>query len=352
MLKFVTFSGIFLILTELFCRVVVDPAFLYSINVYNERSPNPGLKIYGLQETTHADFLFIGSSRVHATIDWETLKENYPSKTTLITGRAYMTPGVHYQALKHKLDDYPDFLKGAKVFIEYSGWGTYTEPFTQARLRVSEPTGPKDIARTQFLIPHLAITDLPSFFRESENNWKIKLQVFFEKISSLYKTKNYLNEKIRGFQNRVFSLNKKSETNAVASGGGIKNNGFKRANQEAIAIAKIHASEIENSPVITLSQLDSSTLSAFHILIKQNGGTMHLYKMPLHTIQKSVHESSKALQNQTVFLNWIASHDIKVLESSQFVFDDSDFPDTWHLRLSRRKNFTSLLMKEWKTSTL
>ena len=114
------FLLIFFASLELISRLVIDPYYFFSINTYNVMPERQGFRdIFNLKPTEHVDYLFIGSSRVPATINPSLIMQQDRNKNAIVSGRGYMTEGIHYQALVNKLQKFPNYLKGAKeVFVE------------------------------------------------------------------------------------------------------------------------------------------------------------------------------------------------------------------------------------------
>jgi len=127
--KLIIFFAIFLVILEIFSRVIIDPFYFFSIKTYNERKGLTLDKIYSKDESDNVDFLFVGSSRIPATINHQLIYKLSNGKVAINAGRGYLTPGIHYQAIKSKLKDYPDFLKNSIVIIEYAGSDVYCTNF-------------------------------------------------------------------------------------------------------------------------------------------------------------------------------------------------------------------------------
>lgn len=102
------------------------------------------------------------------------MKELSNGKVVINAGRGYMTPGIHYQAIKNKLKNYPNFLQNAIVLIEYAGSDTYTSSFEEDRLRVYEPVVNTDVPMPHLLLPHLDINSFFSFLMSSKINSVLK----------------------------------------------------------------------------------------------------------------------------------------------------------------------------------
>lgn len=345
-IKTVVSLFIFFVIAETIARIVIDPFYFYSIDSYNIKLNEPSLKeVFDSKKTSHVDYLFIGTSRVPATINPSIIMGLDQNKVAVVAGRGYMTPGVHYQALKYKLQCYPDYLRGAKVFIEYPGPDVYTDPYNEDKMKVYEPILDSDEAMPHLLLPYLDFRNLLTFLKESRNSLSVKLDLVAEFFLSSYRTSSYIKEKVSYLGSHL--LIKETEKQLVSEGG-IRNDNLDNAKQLAIDYALKQIEEIDNNPLLTFKDMNNSTLSHFNDLIREHGGTLYLYKMPLNSIHEDVYNSRKSLANKEIFEGWIASKGIKVINNETFRFGDSDFPDIWHLSAARRDEFTLRLYEEIK----
>lgn len=341
------FFLLFFAFDEIFSRVFLDPLYFYSLNSYNLKTDRPGFRgIYASKETEHVDYLFMGSSRVPAAINPSLIMNKYPGITVVVAGRGYMTEGIQYQALKNKLFHYPDFLKGAKVFIEYSGSDVYSGSFAENKLKVYEPLVSIEKPMPQLLLPHLNFNSLLSFLKESKNANSVKVEMVLLFCFSSYRTIPLMKEKFSRIGEYFNSSNTQLK---LASEGGIRNDNFEIAKKKAVDIAEIELKSIQDHPLLTFKNLDKSSLAYLNDLINRNGGTLYLFKMPISSLQKSIYLTAKAKQNNRIFEQWIFSKGIKVINNEKFHFQNSDFPDTWHLGENRRDEFTLLLFNEIKS---
>jgi hypothetical protein len=353
MKRFIIKTSLFLLIffasLELISRLVIDPYYFFSINTYNVMPEKQGFRdIFHLKPTEHVDYLFIGSSRVPATINPSLIMKQDPNKIAIVAGRGYMTEGIHYQALVNKLQSFPNYLKGAKVFIEYPGSDIYSGSFYENEMKVYEPILANDKGMPQLLIPHLNCNSLLTFIKKSKNSNSVKLETVLLFCFSSYRTIPFIKEKFSRLGENFFAAKTKKQ---LVSVGGIRNNNFEKAKKEAVEFASIQKIEIQDHPVLSFSDLDKSSLAYINDLISKNGGTLSLYKMPLSSVQEAVFSSDKAIQNKRIFERWLLSKGITVLNNEKFHYQDSDFPDGWHLSEDRRDEFTLLLFDEIKTQT-
>lgn len=347
MKQFLIKSGLFLLLfllcVELISRLLIDPLYFHSLNTYNLIPPEEeSFEAYKSRETKHIDYLFIGSSRVPATINPSVIMQENTDLTVVVAGRGYMTEGIHYQALKNKISKYPDYLKNAKVFIEYYGCDVYSGSFDENELRVFEPLETQEAPMPQLLLPHLDIHSLMSFLKESHNSNKVKVQMVLLYFISSYRTIPFIKEKTANLISRYVD---KSKPQLVREGG-IRSDNIEKAKKWAIAIAAIQTKDMQQKPLLSFEDLDKSSLAFINDLIIKNGGKLYLYKMPLSSVQEASFSCKRAIQNKEIFEKWILSKEIPVIYNKKFNFQDSDFPDTWHLSADRRDEFTMMLFDE------
>ncbi len=348
MKKFILQTGLFLILffggMELIARVFIDPFYFFKQNTYNEKQ-KPTLKNvysrYLFGGTSHADFLFIGSSRVPATINPKIFKSLYPNKKVVIAGKGFMNAGIHYQALKNKLKKHPNYLENTLVLIEYPGCGLYPDhflnPFLQDQLKVPEN---KKESKSHLILPHLSFFSLLKFFKKSHNSYAVKLETSFMYLSSFYRVTFFIKESL--FKIRFPFFEKKQAHKNLTQEGGIRTDNIQFVARNALNHAQ-KTEEIIKKTNLSLTALEQSSLAFFYNLITQNGGKLLLYRMPLHSLLQEKHETEKAKKNQRVLEQWLKSKNIKIIDYDSFSFSDADFPDVYHLGKNRQEEFTLLL---------
>jgi hypothetical protein len=347
----IIFIFVTIIILELFCRVLIDPVFFYKLDTYNEKSTGSGISfnkyshMLSQRNTKHLDYLFIGSSRVPATINPKIFKEKDTNKVVVVAGRGYTTAGTTYQALKNKVSKYPDYLKNAKVFIEYTGSKQWDKAFNKEQFRVYEPIVPGDKAMPHVLLPFLDTRSFIEFIRKTPNSNSVKANMSLLFFSSLYRSESYMKEKLQRLNKPIGT----KSNEVVVAEGGIRNDKIKASREKAVSVAKIQMEESKNSPVISLESLNKSILSSISNLIKENGGTLYLYKMPLHSISKSVYISDKEMLNNEIFEEWLKINEIPVIYNSNFKYCDSDFPDISHLSKNRRDEFSMMFYDEYES---
>jgi hypothetical protein len=344
--KFIIRIGIFVftmsIILELFSRLCIDPMYFASIDTYNIRKEGFA-KLFGTNPTTKVDYLFIGTSRVPATINDKVFCGSNNEKAAVVAGRGYMTAGIHYQALQNRLKKYPQYLNNAIVFLEYPDPLIYTNPFSDDELRVSEDqTNGK--SRSHLILPHLDWSSFCVFISQSKNSLLTRLEMIPLFISSAYRTSYFLNEQWIKLEQPI--INKPNTL--LATEGGIRNDNIDFANQLALEMAEKASINTDSSPVLTYDMLNRSSLNKIASLVKENNGKVCMYEIPLHSLQNKLLHNPKLIRDKEVFEEWLKEKDIAIIRCSDFKYCDNDFPDTWHLSKSRRDEFSMLLFNAIK----
>ena len=177
--KILIIAFVFFILIEIISRIIIDPLYFYSINTYNEKKDKSFKTIYGNNDSEHADFLFIGNSKIPATINPQLFSKLNDKKVVINAGRGYMTPGIHYQAIKNKLKEYPGFLQNSVVLFGYEGSDIYISNFEEDIYRIYEPNLKTDKPMPHLLLPHLDLPSFLSFLKYSKNSFSVKMEMIF-----------------------------------------------------------------------------------------------------------------------------------------------------------------------------
>lgn len=337
--KTLIFLLLFVAVAEILSRLFIDPLYLYSIDTYNLKLKNPGLNVYKTKKTSHVDYLFIGSSRVPATINPDVIMQKEPEKSAIVAGRGYSTPGLHHQALKNRVEEFPAYLMGASVFLEYPGSSIWDNDFSIDQLVVYELGNFSEPSMPHLLIPHLNFKSYKEFIRESDNSNRVKLKMTILYFSSAFRTSAFIKEQIMKFNNPLF--NRSSED--LVSEGGIRSDNVESARQKAVEYASIESLYLASKPTLSFEALNHSSLAHIQDIVTSHGGTFYLYKVPLHSLQEEVYHTPHVLENKHIFERWLVSRGILIVDTPRFNYSDADFPDTWHLSESRRDEFTTLL---------
>lgn len=337
--KLLRYGFQFFVAIEILSRVFVESAYTRFTNNY--------IVPYSQVETSHVDNLFIGSSRVPATIDVKVWNKLEPEKVNVVAGRGFSTPGTHIQALESRIELYPDFILGSDVFLEFTGVSIYASSYSEDRFRIMESH--RDGAyesNVHVLIPYLRLKDLPAVLKHPSNRWAIKLEICMKFFFSSYRTIDLINEH---FHRKSYMRTAGTEDHDMVSEGGIRADKIDETRALAIRQAKNMINYTVGKKLVDRGSLDKSSLAFLDNLIRSNGGRLILYEIPLHSIQAEVVQQEEAQVVRKVFLDWCDDRSIPIIYHTGFKFKDADIPDMKHLGRARRPEFTHTLYQNRKT---
>jgi hypothetical protein len=327
----IVYGCIMAVMLEVICRLGVDPFYYKAMDMYP-----PGRN----------NFLFVGSSRVPASIDESVFERN--NLKCQVAGRGYTTGGIHLTALRYKLARDPRFLSETFVLVEYPDALVFEENADKYQYEVYEPkTSRYDRAMPHVILPYLTFKTMIEFIKLSPNSLNVKVKLALLYCSSAYRCILFLQEK-QPVQRALTLIapSRNASKSVLATEGGIKNQNFARAKRKAVELALLDSIELASGHLITEAELNSSILSEMNNLVRANGGRLLLFRVPLHSVQKNISASARASENKRIFELWLEKTGIEVLDTKHFQYSNDDFPDTWHLSVNRRSEFSSLLMDE------
>ena len=269
----------FFLIIEILSRLFIDSVYFSSIDSYRVPDVN--------EETYHIDNLFIGSSRVPATIDVNLWNELELGKINVVAGKGFSTPGTHIQALISKLERYPDFIRDSNVFLEYTGISIYSNAFAEDRFKIMESNrdGVHE-SNVHSLLPYLKSEDLPHVLRQASNSWEIRIEICLKYLFSSFRTRDMVNE---NFHKRSYlDPTRETVSRDLVNEGGIRSDKIKETRALAIKEAKLMVQRTMGSDQLNDEKLEKSSLAYLDDLIRSHGGRLYLYEIPLHSVQKEV----------------------------------------------------------------
>lgn len=341
LLKVVVFGVISFAAIEMFSRIVIDPIYFFKLDTFEEKNKISLKAIYSGKETTHVDFLFLGSSRIPASINPQLVKTLSGGKIAVNGGRGNMTPGIMFQALVQKEKEHPGYLKGATVALEYAGYEELVSSFDEIKLALYEPNEVSDRLNPHIIIPYLDRTSFIEYLKTESNKPSTKAKVALCYISSLYRTSYFVNEEFNKLNGSLFDR-KQSKLN---SSGGIQELNINNSISKAQVHAELLKKKINRINDINERDLKDSFINKLHGFIKKHEGRLILFEVPLHSIQSEIYSSRKATRNELAFFNWLRKQEIELISVPEFDYTDEDFPDFWHLSKNRTDEFTRLLFE-------
>ena len=337
---------VFLLFIEIFCRLFVDPVYYIATDIYAVKPASFGLKdFYTVNKPKHVDYLFMGSSRVSASINIHALDSLHI--VAINAGKGYSTGEIQYYLLSRWVAQNPGFLKNAKVLLEYPDDVPYKEKFNLGKDSAFVPGISSDLnPMPQLLLPVMSFHGLMEFINSSNNNLRMKCQMVLLYGSSFYRVLPYLKEKMKQVLDALYRG--KSYNANMAEGGGVKVDllSVEHAKQQAVIYSETVLKEQKYGSPLTSINLDGSVLFQLNKLIKQYGGTLYMYDMPLHTMQKQLTATDFAKQSRKTFTEWTEKNGIPIIPLDGFQYSDADFPDFWHMSASRQNEFTLGLYKK------
>ena len=339
-IKIIKYLFIFLIILEIVSRVFIDPLFYFSLDTFRNKECKT-IKCILEEPNDKPDYIFLGSSRVAALVNSKLLSDLTENKNVLNSARGYMTSGIMIQALKNKLRKKTDFLRNSKVFLEYYGQGSLTNLSVKDQLKVYESSTTKYTSQPQLILPYMIFSDLEDFWITSSNSWKVKVKLTILYFSASYRCALFMNEKFN-YADKVLY---KGQSN-VSESGGIRSDDIENTIQFAKISAKKEKQRILSEPYLTQGILAESSLSKLNNLIRENGGELVLFKIPLHSISKEIFNTQKSKLNNQVFKKWLNTQKISLIEPENCNYKDEDFLDILHINPDKKDEYTHSLYNQ------
>ena len=339
------FIAVVILVLELFFRIFVDPFYYYYIDAYSQKTDNIRDILTG-KASEHVDYLFIGSSRVIATINPSVFMREDSGKIAIVAGRGFRTAGTHYLSLKHRLSKYPDYLKNAYVFVEFPGVGNVPSAsyFFDKKTSVVYQTftdNQPDMIMAHYTLADMNFALLKVFLLNSDNPLSAKLDMIALFFSAIHRNSSLIKEKMIKLDVPLFP----KESDKLITEGGIRTDQLDFVIQQALDTIAPSALDRELALLLTYENLNKSAFASLIELITQNGGKLFLYRVPVHSLGPITDE--KLIKGIKILEEWVDSKNITVIENDKFEYDNSDFPDIWHLSIDRRDEFSYLLYQKF-----
>jgi len=339
MRKYIYQGFLIFICLEIVTRILIDPLYYYLVDSYTiDKSGYNVHRLYFPEKTEQIDYLFIGSSRMPASIDINEFTRKKDSIVVVNAGKGFSTGSVHYLALTRLVENNPDILTNARVIIETEGGMNFTENFEKGRYKMDEYS-------LILLLPHLTLRSFIDFIRYSECELSLKIQLTKLYCSALYRNIPFIIDKAR---EKLYKAD--HEVELIAAEGGIKTDAesIEQSRQIVIGYANQRIEDEKNLSPFSEQDMNNSVMAAIHELISENGGRIILLDMPLHSVQDAVFTNEYNSQNKETFHNWTKKNNIPLVALEDFNYSDDDFPDFGHLGIHRRIEFTNKVMEKLK----
>ncbi len=292
-------------------------------------------------------FVFMGSSRVAASIDSEIAKETIQESTNKVVesvniGQGFTTFHQYFLYLKKVIQEKPELSKNIHLFIEApngtSEWSTWAK---SKWFNIEQP---------QYLINVLTFSDLFKYW-SLQKSWRKKVSLTMSFLLRPIHLLTYQSQIRNGVLSRFNDLYKNifqveiKEMN-LAQEGGIQ------ANAASIELIKESAVSRYKKIIQTRPAYQSWTKTVLYDLIKlakKAGIKLIFYKMPLSSIQRKIEKDVITKKIRQDFRSILDVNQVNYLDFN-LDFEDRDFPDLWHLAKDKRPEFTKELMKSYLRS--
>ena len=290
------------------------------------------------------DALFIGNSRVGAAIDAEAFDKQVSTvmgkdHSSVNVGMGFTTMAEHYLALRNMARFDPDIFKGTAVFVAAPDSIPDYDTLSDCWFFKQTP---------HFLLMHLKAEDLPEFLRSdctaADKIQLMRLYLFKGSYTLVYREwlHNFFWKKIEQKVGAI-AANKPEKTEVdLGTAGGVRN--------DSIGIALVYNAQLAKLDSVMATPLpgyETSLLAAIDKLVRDRGGRVVLYDLPISTISKKTIEKEVRRDDRARFLAELHEADYVWLRTPSFTYSDVDFPDASHLRASRKKEFSTLLADAW-----
>ena len=278
------------------------------------------------------DFLFVGSSRVAASIDVSAFAEVVGQARgrevrAVNLGTGYATLVEHDLALRELGRVYPESMKGCVVLIEAPGG--IPDGLADGRGRWDEPWSYEGEAVR--LAPSLRPGDIPALWR---SGFDLADKIHFTvrdlgNFSTLIAHREVLAESIAdGLKARSYSLllgkRPEGEKADLATGGGIRADPATVARNRELARSFAERWLQDDRPIGP--DWDDRVIGSIVRRVKAMGGRVAFFEVPLHSVQANVLKTEVRLVDRAAFREQARQQGTPLLELSA-TFPDEAFPD-------------------------
>lgn len=294
----------------------------------------------GLDEVRKApvDALFVGSSRVAVAVDAELLSRRVTERIgrpyrVLNMGMGYATIIVHYMGLRRMFREHPEHLRGVTVFIETLRGLVVPERWEDGWVYAQQ---------VELIVPYLELPDMWRLWRDSSMNRNDKLFLSASSQSTLLLDWTH---RRRRFLLQGEALLDQLLPRPAAPAAELSGKGGVRTDADGVAAARELARSFAAADIKAQQSFggwESTALKDVVDLVRANGGKVVFFDTPMSEVQAAPYQTALRLRDRQAFQDLVRSWGAELLPVP-FASDDTDFPDLWHLRISRVKDYTEAL---------
>lgn len=278
------------------------------------------------------DVLLIGTSRVAASV----LTKEFDSVVTTSLGRSvrslnlgmgFTNMAEYLFALEAVRDAKPDALRGTAVLIEVPRglpeYMTWNDDWI-----VSDGTEP--------LARYMPPEELPRFLARSKTPFVYKSAITARVL--LGYREGYSRIRDRLFGTLAEKLVPTAKT-GLSDAGGIRTDSAGIVAVRAAAVEVARMGLADTTPWVNYG---STILKEVVDLVKESGGTVLLFDMPISDVQASARTTPQRLRERALFEAEAHAWGTPILQTG-FESTDDDYPDYWHLSSERSPEFSRRL---------
>lgn len=300
----------------------------------------------GQARDAQLDFLFIGSSRVGAAIDsgyFEAGAEKALGRKVRAVnlGMGYSTLAEHTLAIKRLYRLHPEHLRGTTIFVETLAGIPSSETWQTSWVHQGWP---------DLIIPSLGWADLYTFWNLSTNSRADKFYVTAGKFLRLSGEAVRLRRRFWNEGNVALTeyLTRSAPRQAydLSSAAGVRTDdaGVTAARKLAIEIS---AAQLKGQQPIR--DWEGAIVHDLTRFVTAQGGAVVFFATPLSSVEGAAWRTPLRQADLRAFEKVAAAWGSTSL-TVDFVAPDSDFPDLWRLRQSRKQDYTDALASAYLQS--
>lgn len=282
-------------------------------------------------------FMFVGSSRVAASIDLASFVSALPynfrdAYQFRNLGAGYTSLGTHYFKLRAMLQENPNLLRNGYVVIEAPGGLPVYEPVSGNWCHPEAP---------MLLSQSLPTAYLGDFLTQAGNSWQNKLIVSALRLSAtcyiIYKAHLFAQT---GFESVLQAIFHRTEpASDLYQTGGIRSDPTSVRLARELALNQAAADAKDTSP---RDNWEATWFGRLVALVQSAGGQIIVYSMPVSNPFIEALEKPARQVDIATFGAYAARNGILVSDVG-LQMDDNDFPDLIHVRSSRAPEFSAAL---------
>lgn len=290
------------------------------------------------------DFIFIGSSRVAAAVDADEFstslsKATHKSYRALNLGMGYSTAAEYYFGLKKLLRRNQYCLRDTTVLIEAPFGLPASDTWEDDWLQFPE--------LPYHLSPYLEWADMLAYAKVQNAPSLNKGLVALGKLSAFsVRAFPYREKLLATLEQNTDRLQERWNIGTHRPSGEVdlKQDGGVRTDAQGVELVRKAALDCFNNSLHEQTQIDweRTIIKDFVKLVRVSGGKVVFFEIPVCSLQAKSLQTELRKQDAPSLAKHRVDWGFSTLKVD-FICNDLDFPDLWHLRKSRSKDFSRSL---------